>query len=136
MPVIGDTMMIPGDNGIPHLNVVIWGPDIIESEASLPVVLLACFCTINPPPPPHDPACELHQGDHPFIQHGTYVLYRKIRCDDARHVDAMVASGAWPSGASASADVIKRMRKGLCDSKLAKSKYKDAMGCPPQTPNS
>jgi hypothetical protein len=127
VPAVGDTMMIPGDNGVPHLFVIIWGPGDIPPHDT-DVFMLACFDTIKPNLP-HDPACELKVGDHRFITDPTYVNYRKIRCDKGNHIDAQVASGVWPPRTPASQPLLFAMRTGICSSLLAKPKYQYALGC-------
>lgn len=133
MAQVGDSMMIPGDNGVPHLFVIIWGPGQIPSEASHDVGMLACVCSIDPLYS-HDPACELNLGDHPFITHPSYVYYRKIRCDDPNHIDRMMASGMWPAKETASRALLRKMRTGVCNSRQVKRQYKFALGCPPPRP--
>lgn len=120
-------MMIPGDNGVPHLFVIIWGPgDVPPHDTN--VFMLACFDSIKPSIP-HDDGCELNVGDHPFITGPTYVNYRKIRCDDGGHIDTQVASGAWPARPRASNPLLHAMRTGICASLLAKPKHQYALGC-------
>ncbi len=38
----------------------------------------------------YDPACVLEVGDHPFIQHPSYVLYRMAETPLASHIGKMV----------------------------------------------
>lgn len=38
----------------------------------------------------HDPACVLYAGEHPFIQHESYVLYRRADTVRATYVGKMV----------------------------------------------
>ena len=130
MAQVGDTMLIPGDNGVPHLFLIIWGPGVIPNEgiADRPVMMLASVSSIDPLYP-HDPACELGVGDHPFIRHPSYVVYRKIKCVEAAQIDVMVASGQWPARDSASNALLHRVRTSICTSLGAKLKYQFALGC-------
>lgn len=130
MPALGDTLMIPGWNGVPHMFVVVWGPGQIPQEATHDLVMMVCFDTIYPGIP-HDASCVLQPGEHVFITDATYVSYRHLRCDVATHVDQMIAQGLWQAKTPVSATVLKRMRAGLCKSKAPKPRYKQAMGCPP-----
>lgn len=38
-------------------------------------VLVVNITTVYPPPAMYDPACILHNGEHPFITHDSYVFY-------------------------------------------------------------
>jgi hypothetical protein len=128
MPALGTTMMIPGNNGVPHLFVVVWAGNI-PALYSHPVVLLTNFDSYDPQLN-HDTSCLISQGEHPFVQHDTFVNYRFMRCDEATHVDHMVNTGMWPSDAPVSPALLRRMRVGLCASLATKKVFKLAVGCP------
>lgn len=50
------------------------------------LVLLVSISTVRPGRP-HDPACLLYPGDHPFIKVDSYVVYRKARIEEADKIE-------------------------------------------------
>lgn len=78
---------------------------------------------------PHDPACVLMLGDHPFIKHPSYVTYRHARVDQDRHMAMMVDSGTWKPNSPCCPETIKKIVQGVCRSKLVSREIKQFMGC-------
>lgn len=73
---------------------------------------------------PHDPACILYAGDHPFVKHDSYVLYQKARLEDADKVLRGVKNGQFVAQNPMDGAVFARICKGLEDSRLTPSKLR------------
>ena len=128
MAVVGDAFLI--DSGAhKHLHVVIWGPGQVGWVANKDQMILASVTTIYPNIP-HDPACVLQAGAHPFIKHASYVSYRHLRFDEPSHIDSMSAQGLFVAQATASKQLVQQVRAGLCNSRLADRRLKHLLGCP------
>jgi hypothetical protein len=131
MAALGDAMLIDsGPTGM-HLHVVIWGPGPLAWLADGDQILLASVTTIYPGVP-FDDACVLAPGEHEFIEHESWVYYRCVRVDTPEHVKHMVDQGLWPRRAACSAEILHRMRVGLCKSKRIDRRFKIAMQCAPE----
>lgn len=73
---------------------------------------------------PHDAACELQVGEHPFVQHPSYIAYRYARVDQVEHVESMVQSATWKTHEPCSQHLLQRIRDGMQTSKLAPREIK------------
>jgi hypothetical protein len=106
-----------------HLFVVVHGPQALEGYGPIGQVLLVSVTTLRPNIP-SDPACELRQGDHPFLQHESFAFYRGACLETSDHVEAMVNQGIWPERAACSPAVLARLRGGLLTSELVPRRLK------------
>jgi hypothetical protein len=120
-------MLIPSGPTGYHLFIVIWAGEI-TARASGNQLLLASICTVYEGVP-HDEACELEAGDHDFIDHESYVRYRDLRCDTPDHVDQMLNTGVWLAQPRASNSLLRRMRAGICSSRLVSKLFQHLLGC-------
>ncbi len=94
MATTSNAQIIPGTTiGIPsgptgsHLFVVIFGIKIISGKQR---VLLA---PIESKRPKCDTSCELKIGDHPFVQHDSFVGYDHCRIEDLDHINHCLSTG-------------------------------------------
>lgn len=125
----GKTFLRPsGPTGL-HLFVVLLGPAVVQNYGQSPQLLLASVCSIKSGLP-YDDACELHPGDHAFIQHPSYVAYRYMCIEQVAHVSDMIDKGVWREHTPVAADVLRRMTGGVCASRLTPRMYKSLFGCP------
>jgi hypothetical protein len=78
---------------------------------------------------PHDAACEVNTGDHPFVQHPSYIAYRYSRIDPLDHVAHMVSTGVWSPHSQCTPELLNRIRAGACLSRLSSREFKQILGC-------
>ena len=108
---------------------MILGPLTVPDRGSAPHVAMVSFSTVRPPLP-HDAACEVQAGDHPFIRHASYAVYRDVRIERADHVAAMVEKAVWRPHEPCSAELLARLRAGVCTSRLVSREVKRMFDCP------
>lgn len=91
----GSTLLIPSgpQSGQMHLFALMLNPLVADGHGPKPHVLLACVTSITAGP--HDTACLLSAGEHPFIVHDSYVDYRFTRFDAVEHVQNCVRNGVF-----------------------------------------
>jgi len=68
------------------------------------------------PDVPHDPACELHAGDHEFIRHKSYVAYAHARIEPSQKLVNGVKSGDLVAKTMLVQEIFARVCKGLTES--------------------
>ena len=71
----GETVHIPSGPTGSHLFVVICEPCVVDCYGVRPHIILVGITTVYPTIP-YDNACLLRVGDHPFIEHDSYIYYR------------------------------------------------------------
>lgn len=120
--VPGQTLLIPSGPGL-HLFFLILGPVVLADYGPSPQLAMASATTLRDGIP-HDPACVLEAGEHPFVQHRSYVAYRYMRLDTSQHVEKMVSSAVWKTHETCSADLLRRIVAGVCQSRLTPREYK------------
>ena len=124
----GNTLLVPsGPSGF-HLFFLVLGPVVLPSYGATPQLAMVSATSIKEGIP-HDPACELAPGDHPFIQHSSYISYRNLRVDACPHIESMVGSSAWTSHQPCSSVLLARIVSGVCKSKLTSREFKTLFGC-------
>lgn len=64
------------------------------------------------------------QGEHPFIDHDSYVDYRFTRFEPADKVQAGVQSGQFVEKEPCSPELIKRIIKGALESRRINREFK------------
>ncbi|WP_373413732.1 hypothetical protein [Ensifer aridi] len=64
----------------------------------------------------HDPTCVLEAGDHPFIQHPSYVLYRMAQTPRWSHIGRMVDLNYYLTRDDWGDEVFNRIAQGIYDS--------------------
>lgn len=124
----GHTLLVPSGPAGNHLFVLVLGPVVIPLYGGKEQFAMVGVTSIRDGVP-HDPACELNPGDHPFIQHPSYVKYRDLRVNSCAHVENMVGTTVWPPHHPCSAELLQRIVAGICLSKLTPREYKLVFGC-------
>ncbi len=71
---------------------------------------------------PHDPACELHPGDHPFIRHRSCVFYAQARIEISQKLIDGVKRGIFAPQGMLAEDIFARVCHGLTVSRFATPK--------------
>lgn len=74
---------------------------------------------------PHDPACLVSPGDHPFLQHASYVAYSKCRIEAAADVVKLVNTGYFAVKEPASESLVARISAAISSSKFVKPFARD-----------
>lgn len=113
---LGDCFLIPS-GGKNHLFTIVLGPELLDGYGQNEQVVLVSVTTIKPDAP-YDPACVLRAGDHPFITHDSYVLYRKPEIRTVQEVDRMIETMGWQPREACTPEVYRRIMAGLHASKL------------------
>ena len=114
------TLLIPSgpahDSERKHLFVVLTDPAEVFDFAgkhSLLVDIASIYPDI-----PHDPACELHAGDHEFIQHKSYIAYAHARIEPSQKLVNGVKSGDLVPKTILAQEIFARVCKGLAESRF------------------
>lgn len=74
------------------------------------------------PDVPHDPACELHAGDHPFIKHKSFVFYAEARIEISQKLIDGVKRGIFSPQGMLAEDIFARVCHGLTLSRFTAPK--------------
>lgn len=112
----GACLLVPsGPAEHKHLFVIAVGPTNLDGYGGNPQVIMVSVTTIRPDFP-HDSACVIRAGEHPFVTHDSYVYYRDPRIESVEHVQAMVDQAVWQSKDPCSADLLRRIKAGLLSS--------------------
>lgn len=69
----GATLLMDTFGGL-HLHIILNDPVVLQSYGNQPQVLLASVTSIKPGKQ-HDSTVVLNIGDHPFIEHPSYIAY-------------------------------------------------------------
>ena len=114
------TLLIPSgpahDPDRKHLFIVLTDPAQVLDFDEKHSLLVGVF-SINPELP-HDPACELHAGDHAFIRHKSYVHYAWARIEPSQSILNGVKKGVLVPKAMLVEDIFARVCKGLVESRF------------------
>jgi hypothetical protein len=115
------TLLIPSgpahDPDQKHLFVVLTDPvEVLEfaGKHSLLVGIASIY-----PDVPHDPACELHAGDHEFIRHKSYIAYAHARIEPSQKLVNGVKSGDLVPKTMLAQEIFARVCKALAESRFA-----------------
>jgi hypothetical protein len=76
-----------------------------------------------------DSACILDEGDHPFIRHRSWVMYRKSRLELAADLDNGVQIGVFVPRQTVAPHIFERVLQGICTSASTPFKIKQYFGC-------
>jgi len=91
----GECLLIPsGPNSYQHLFTILVNPCILPNRGNKPQVLSVGISSIRTNIP-YDNACIIRQGEHPFVQHDSYVRYRDARIDAVEHIENRVHEGIF-----------------------------------------
>ncbi len=69
----------------------------------------------------------LQPGDHPFIEHESYVDYRLMRIESAAHVEARVKEGVFVAREPCSPALLRRIVAGALQSRKIPREFKKVL---------
>jgi hypothetical protein len=78
-----------------------------------------------------DGTCILQAHEHEWLQHQSYVFYRKARIESATTLDNGIRIGEFELRSDMNAQTFLRIRNGLCSSDQTPRKVKKYFGCSP-----
>lgn len=108
-----------------HLFVVLFDPDTFPSEGyGKKLCIVSVNFTSVTTEKRIDPACIIEAGEHPFIQHQSYVLYERIQIMDHQHVCKCVNTGVYRRADKVSVELLDRIICGIQDSSFTPRKFK------------
>jgi hypothetical protein len=118
LPFQRATLLIPSasvsDPNRKHLFILLTNPHP-HPESNIKSSLLVSVSTMYPRLP-FDPACKLFAGDHPFIKHDSYVVYRTARIETADKLINGVSQGIFNHKETLSGEIFARVCHGLTTS--------------------
>ncbi|MCG2572352.1 hypothetical protein LVY74_02115 [Acinetobacter sp. ME22] len=71
-----------------------------------------------------DPTCIVRKGEHPFIDHDSFVYYQKLEIEHFSHIHTCVNNGIWRPADPISGELLLRMQNGVKNSGDTPKKYK------------
>ncbi len=104
--------MPSGPEEYKHLFAIAVGPKALDGYGTQPHVIMVSVTTVKPQFP-HDPACVIRAGEHPFVTHDSYVYYRDPRVESVAHVQNMVDNAVWQAREPCSPELLQKIRAGL-----------------------
>jgi len=120
LPFQRATLLIPSgtenDPDRKHLFILLTDP-YPHPESNIKSSLIVSVSSLRPNLP-HDPTCKLYSGDHPFIKHDSYVVYRSARIETADKLINGVNQGIFNHKESLSGDIFARVCHGLGESRF------------------
>ncbi|MDH6185469.1 hypothetical protein [Polaromonas sp. CG_23.6] len=120
----GASLLIPsGPENKKHLFALMLDPVLVDGYGSKPRVLLACVTSVQHGMPGDD-SCLLGPGDHPFIEHDSYVDYRFTRLEPVEHLQGRVQEGTFIAKEPCSLELIKRIIRGALKSRRIPREFK------------
>jgi hypothetical protein len=121
----GNTLLVPTgpQDGQKHIFALMLDPVVLEGYGGNPCVLLACVTSVKDGVPSEN-ACLLKQGDHPFIDHDSYVDYRFTRVEQVDHLQKRLQEGAFIEKDPCSPELIKKIIQGALKSRRISREYK------------
>lgn len=120
----GRCMLIPsgsGDNK--HLFTIIIEPLVLPQTGRKPIVILVNFTSIRDDIP-YDDACIIQAGEHPFIQHKSYISYRNARIDSVAHIENLLEKGVFIEKEPCSQKLLEKILQGALKSKRIPREFK------------
>jgi len=73
----------------------------------------------------HDPTCLLYAGDHPFVEHTSYVKYSTCRLEESTKLVRAVEAGIFRQHGMMDGAIVARMIRGCLSSKHTAKDIKD-----------
>lgn len=114
---LGACLLVPSGRGDKsHLFTVVLGPKLLAGHGGQQQVVMVSVTTVKPDFP-HDPACVIQAGEHPFIDHESYVYYREPRVEAVDHVERMIQTMGWQPKEPCSQALCEKILQGLKVSK-------------------
>lgn len=124
----GNTLLIPSGprEGHKHLFALMLEPTLVVGYGSKPMVLMACVTSFVNGIPAED-ACLLGKGDHPFIEHDSFVDYRFTRLEQAEVVQKRVRDGVFIEKDACSPDTLRKIIQGALKSRRIDREFKQIL---------
>lgn len=123
----GKCMLVPSGSGdLKHLFAIIVNPIIVPHTSSKPKVIYVNFTSVRSGIP-YDDACVVQAGEHPFIEHESYVNYRGARIDEVDHITDMIARGVFIEKEPCSQELLHKMIQGALNSNRISREIKDIL---------
>lgn len=122
----GSCLLVPSGPAGDHLFTVALGPKKLTGYGPEDQVVIVSFTSIKPGLP-HDDACEVAPGDHPFIVRESYIYYREPRIYPAMVVQQKVDSGEWRGRDPCGEDLIGKVLAGFRKSKRLPRHFNDIL---------
>ncbi len=108
-----------------HLFVVLFDPNTYPSEGfGKRLCIVSVNFTSVTAEKRIDSACIIEAGEHPFIQHQSYVFYEKIQIIDHEHVCTCVRTGVYRPAQKVSVELLERIVTGIQASSFTPRKFK------------
>lgn len=123
LPSAGGTLLIPSGPTGDHLFVVLSEPAFVDGYGPREQVLLVSFSSIRDGIA-HDVACQVANGDHPFIRRPSYAVYRDVRLYPVAELRSRVSEGLFRPYAPVSSMLLNRLRAGLKSSLFTTRAFK------------
>lgn len=101
---LGSTLLIPS-GGCDHLHIVCCDPLNFPGRASNSCLLVNVSTTV----PKCDRTVVLNLGDHPFINHESFVFYKKAFTETASALQLHVATGFYKAHLPVDRSLVKRV---------------------------
>jgi hypothetical protein len=113
----GACVLVPsGPDRKKHLFMLMIDPVPIEGYGARPMALMACTSSIKAGVL-HETACEVKAGEHPFIEHDSFIDYRFTRIEPVELVEANVRSGFFVAKEPCSPELLQKIIRGALVSK-------------------
>lgn len=114
------TLLVPSgpaqDPDQKHLFVLLTNPADVTGHVGKHSLLVG-VTTIHPDIP-HDPTCELHPGDHPFIRYKSFIYYAQARIEPSHALVEGVKRGSLAPRGMLAEDIFARVCRGLTESRF------------------
>lgn len=81
-----------------------------------------------------DQTCIILAGEHPFVRHKSYVLYRSAQTIGCDEVSRGLKAGTLAVHDDMNGQTFLRVRNGVCRSPSTPRKIKTYLNCPPPVP--
>jgi len=80
-------------------------------------------CSSVKPDKPHDNACYIEQGEHEFIKHRSYIVYKQARIETLEKIERGISTGRFIKKEIINDELYKRILKGAFTSSHIERRY-------------
>ena len=120
------TLLLPtftGDNDdLKHLFFLLTDP-CFDGELNQENAILLVNCSSVKPDKPHDNACYIEQGEHEFIKHRSYIVYKQARIETLEKIERGISTGRFIKKEIINDELYKRILKGAFTSSHIERRY-------------
>ena len=120
------TLLLPtftGDNDdLKHLFFLLTDP-CFDGELNQENAILLVNCSSVKPDKPHDNACYIEQGEHEFIKHRSYIVYKQARIETLEQIERGISTGRFIKKEIINDELYKRILKGAFTSLHIERRY-------------